>query len=66
MVFQRVFWTFHPYIEGFKYCCLILTIDGTHLYRKYTGIIMIVMGCDENNQLFSLSFALCEGENVDS
>ena len=27
---------------------------------------MIVMGCDGNNQLFSLAFALTRGENNDS
>ena len=44
----------------------MLTIDDTHLYGKYKGTIMIVMGCDENNKLFPLVFALIEGENVDS
>ena len=43
----------------------MLTIDGTHLYGKYKGIVMITMGCDKNNQLFPLVFALTEGENVD-
>ena len=64
--FQRVFWTFHPSIEGFKHCRPVLTIDGTHLYGKYKGTVMIAMGCDGNNQLFPLAFALTEGENVDS
>ena len=44
----------------------MLTIDGTHLYGKYKGTVMIVMGCDGNNQLFPFAFALTEGENVDS
>ena len=44
----------------------MLSIDGTHLYEKYKGIVMIVMGCDRNNQLFSLAFILTEGENVDN
>ena len=44
----------------------MLTIDGTPLNEKYKGTIMIAMGCDENNQLFPLAFALIEGENVDS
>ena len=65
-VFQRVFWAVHPSIEGFKHCRHVLTIDDTHLYGKYKGTIMIVMGYDKNNQLFSLAFALTEGENVDS
>ena len=65
-IFQRVFWTFHPSIEGFKHCRPILSIDGTYLYGKYKGTLMIAMGCDRNNQLFSLAFALIEGENIDS
>ena len=65
-IFQRVFWTFHPSIEGFKHCRPVLSIDGTHLYGKYKDTLMIAMGCDGNNQLFPLDFALTEGENVDS
>ncbi|KAL6318110.1 hypothetical protein AAG906_035255 [Vitis piasezkii] len=41
-------------------------IDGTHLYDKYKGTLMIAMGCDGNNQLFPLAFALTEDENIDS
>ena len=59
-VFQRVFWAFHPYIEGFNHCRPILSIDGTQLYEKYKGTLMIVMGCDGNNQLFPLTFAIIE------
>ena len=65
-IFQRVFWTFHPSIEGFKHCRPVLNIDGIHLYGKYKDTLMIIMGCDENNQLFPLAFALSEGENIDS
>ena len=64
--FSEFFWTFHPSIEGFKHCRPVLSIDGTHLYGKYKGTLMIVMGCDGNNQLFPLAFALIEGENIDS
>ncbi|RVX16705.1 Serine/threonine-protein phosphatase 7 long form-like [Vitis vinifera] len=49
-----------PSIEGFKHCRPVLSIDGTHLYGKYKGTLMIAMGCDGNNQLFPLAFALTE------
>ena len=65
-VFQRVFWAFHPSIEGFNYYQPILSIDGTHLYGKYKCTLIIVMGCDVNNQLFPLVFAITKGENIDS
>ncbi|GKE15796.1 DNA-binding WRKY transcription factor [Tanacetum coccineum] len=35
-----------------------LIIDGTHLYGKYTGKMMIAMGVDGNNQIFPLAFAI--------
>ena len=59
-VFQHVVWAFHPSIEGFNHCRPILSIDGTHLYGKYKCTLMIAMGCDGNNQLFPLAFAIIE------
>ena len=43
-IFKCVFWAFHPSIEGFNHCRPILSIDGTHLYEKYKGTLMIAMG----------------------
>ena len=43
-----------------------MSIDGTHLYGKYKGTLLIAMGCGRNNQLFLLAFAITEGENTDS
>ena len=57
-IFQCIFWTFHASIEGFNHCWPILSIDGTHLYRNYKGTLMIAMGCDGNNQLLPLTFAI--------
>ena len=65
-IFQRVFWAFVPSIKGFAHCRPVLSIDGTHFYGKYKGTLLIVMGCDGNNQLFPLAFAITEGENTDS
>ena len=48
-IFKRVFWSFKPSIEGFEHCRPVLSIDGTHLYGKYKGTLMIAMGCDGNN-----------------
>ncbi|XP_034674615.1 uncharacterized protein LOC117905866 [Vitis riparia] len=65
-IFHRVFWAFAPSITGFAHCRPVLSIDGTHLYGKYKGTLLIAMGCDGNNQLFPLAFAITEGENTDS
>ncbi|RVW89682.1 hypothetical protein CK203_036407 [Vitis vinifera] len=60
-IFQRVFWTFQPSVEGLKHCHPVLNIDGTHLYGKYKDTLMIAMGCDGNNKLFPLAFGLTKG-----
>ena len=65
-IFQSVFWSFKPSIEGFEHCRHVLSIDGTHFYVKYKNMLMISMGCDGNNQLFPLAFAITKGENIDS
>ena len=65
-IFQRVFGSFKSSIEGFEHWRPVLSIDDTHLYGKYKGTLLIVMGCDGNNQLFPLAFAITEGENIDS
>ena len=36
------------------------------MYRKYKETLMIAMGCDGNNKLFPLAFAIAESENIDS
>ena len=64
--FQRVLWPFKPSIEGFASCRPVMSIDGIHLYEKYKGTLLIVMGYDGNNQLFPLAFAIIECENIDS
>ena len=53
-------------IEGFNHCRLIPSIDGTHFHGKNKCTLMIVMGCDGNNQLFPLTFAITKRENIDS
>ena len=65
-IFQHMFWSFKSSIEGFEHCRLVLSIDSTHLNMKYKGTLMIAMRCDENNQLFPLTFAIKECENIDS
>ena len=65
-IFQRMFWSFKPSIEGFEHYRPVLSIDGTHLYGKYKDTLLIAMGCDGNNKLFPFPFAITEGENIDS
>ena len=64
--FEHFFWSFKPSIEGFEHCRPVPSIDDTHLYGKYKGTLLITIGCDRNNQLFPLTFAIIKGENIDS
>ena len=48
-----VFWSFGPCIDGFNYCKQVISIDGTYLYGKYQGKLLVVMATDANNKSLS-------------
>ncbi|GFZ19793.1 hypothetical protein Acr_28g0004980 [Actinidia rufa] len=60
---DRIFWAFRPCIEGFKHCSPVIGIDGTFLYGRYTGVMLIAMAKTITNNIFPLAFALVESEN---
>nr|XP_025682556.1 uncharacterized protein LOC112783722 [Arachis hypogaea] len=64
--FHRLFWTFSPYIETFRHCKPLVSIDGTHLYSKYGGTLLLVLAQDGNSNILPIAFALVEGENAES
>ena len=61
--FMRVFWTFGPSVEGFKRWRPIIQIDGTFLYGKYMGKLLIATSIDANGHIFLLVFAIVEEES---
>jgi len=63
--FHRLFWAFHPCIQGFKYCKPVIHVDGTWLYGKYKGTLLIAAAQDGNNKTIPIAFALVEGETKD-
>ncbi|KAG9446692.1 hypothetical protein H6P81_012820 [Aristolochia fimbriata] len=63
---QRVFWAFGPAIHGFQFCRPFISVDGTHLYGKYKGCLLIATSFDGDNWLFPLAFALVETKNIDT
>ena len=63
-IFHRLFWAFEPCIKGFKFCKPIIQIDGTWLYDKYKGTLLMVVAQDDNNNVFPIAFALVEGETA--
>ena len=40
----------------------MISIDGTHLYGKYRGLLMIAMATDANQKVFPLAFAVVDKE----
>nr|XP_029154668.1 uncharacterized protein LOC112805316 [Arachis hypogaea] len=64
--FHRLFWTFPPCIEAFRHCKPLVCIDGTHLYGKYGGTLLLAIAQDGNSNILPIAFALVEGENAES
>ncbi|KAK9993410.1 hypothetical protein SO802_023113 [Lithocarpus litseifolius] len=64
--FKSVFWAFRPCIVGFKHYRPMISIDATHLYRKYKGKLMIAIATDANNKIYLLAFAVVESESTET
>ena len=46
-----------------NHCPPVICIDETHLYEKYTGVLLVVVAKIVANNVFPLSFAVVESEN---
>ncbi|KAK9993885.1 hypothetical protein SO802_023588 [Lithocarpus litseifolius] len=66
VILHYVYWSFGPSIAGFKYCKPVISIDGTHLYGKYQGKLLVAMATDANNKVFPLDFAVVDCESGSS
>ena len=66
VLLHYVFWSFGPCISGFKYCKPVINIDGTHLYGKYQGKLLVAMATDANNKVFPLAFVVVDYESGSS
>ncbi|XP_025616735.1 uncharacterized protein [Arachis hypogaea] len=51
IMFNRVFWTFPSCVEAFKHYKPLIFIDGTHLYGKYGGTLLMAIAQDGNSRL---------------
>ena len=65
-VFHFVFWSFKPVIDGFRYCRPVITIDGTFLYGKYTGVLLVATIVTANGKILPLAFAVVDRESLES
>ncbi|XP_057723475.1 uncharacterized protein LOC130939381 [Arachis stenosperma] len=66
VMFHQVFWSFPSCVEAFRHCKPLVSVDGTHLYGKYAGTLLMGIEQDGNNNILPVAFALVERENTDS
>nr|GMD14537.1 uncharacterized protein LOC109164720 [Ipomoea batatas] len=64
--FKYAFWAFKAAIDGFKYCLPVITIDGTHLYGKYGGHLLLAVSMNGNKEIFPITYSIVDGETRDS
>jgi len=64
--FHRVFWAFKPCIDAFDYLKSLIQIDGTFLYGKYRGTLLIATSQDSDRHVVPLAFAIVEGETTEA
>ncbi|XP_015954785.1 uncharacterized protein LOC107479149 [Arachis duranensis] len=64
-VLRRVFWSYYHCIRTFRHCKPIVQVEGTHLYGKYKGCLLVAVSQDDNNNIVPIAFAIVEGETSD-
>ncbi|RYR56763.1 hypothetical protein Ahy_A05g022453 [Arachis hypogaea] len=65
-VLHKVFWSCYPCIRAFRHCKPVVQVDGTHLYEKYKGCLLVAVSQDGNNNIVPIAFAIVEGETSDA
>ncbi|XP_016178918.1 uncharacterized protein LOC107621410 [Arachis ipaensis] len=63
-VLHRVFWTYYPCIRAFRHCKPLVQVDGTHLYGKYKGCLLVVVSQDGNNNIVPIAFHVVTRDGV--
>ncbi|CAH9090863.1 unnamed protein product [Cuscuta europaea] len=64
--FCRAFWSFKASIDGFRHCLHVVSTDGTHLYDKYKGVLLVVVAVNTNREIFPLAYGVVDSENANS
>ena len=64
MKFHHLFWSFKPCIDGFQYCKPMVKVDGTSLYNKYKGTLLVKVTQDDNNKILRIAFAVVDSETT--
>jgi hypothetical protein len=56
---DNAFWCFSQCIETFRHYRPLLSIDGTFLFGKCKGLLLVAISCDVDNALVSCSDPCC-------
>ncbi|GMI65818.1 hypothetical protein HRI_000251100 [Hibiscus trionum] len=64
--FHRLFWTFPQCINAFKHYKLMVQIDGTWLYGRYTQILLLAIAQNDNRKCVPVAFAIVPKEDLES
>ncbi|RYR61902.1 hypothetical protein Ahy_A04g019149 [Arachis hypogaea] len=65
-MFGKVFWALSHCIKAFKNCRPFVSINSTHLYGKYSGVLLIVVAQDGNSNILPIAFVIVESETMES
>ncbi|XP_025647160.1 uncharacterized protein [Arachis hypogaea] len=65
-MFDKVFWSFPLCVEAFKHYKSFVSVDGTHLYSRYGGVLLIAVAQDGNSNILPIAFAIVESESTES
>ncbi|XP_025679273.1 uncharacterized protein [Arachis hypogaea] len=63
-MFDKVFWAFLSCVEAFNHCKPFFSVDGTHLYGKYGGVLLIAVAQDGNSNILPIAFAIVEFQAI--
>ncbi|VFQ79306.1 unnamed protein product [Cuscuta campestris] len=55
-----------PLEIGLQFCLPLVTVDGTHLYGKYKGHLLLAVEMNGNRELFPIAYAVVDGETCES
>ncbi|XP_052118897.1 uncharacterized protein LOC107492580 [Arachis duranensis] len=53
-------------VFAFRHCKPLVQVDGTHLYEKYKGALLVAVAQDGNQNIVPIAFAIVEGETADA
>ena len=65
--FRRFFWAFGPCIRSYMSSLRpVIVVDGSYLWGKYPGVLLVAVTHDANHKLLPIAFAFAEAERRDS